>query len=338
VKREDIVSILPLFFIYLYFYLIQVYVTQPQLQQALGVAGIFLLVGLLVVQEAWVKIRYAGYKLLKGYILGAKEEYQWLIDSVREARVPGDSGRSAVKLVLAKPWRHREYGSTSEVILDMPKAMFESLDFTPLKYALNIYGMEVDHPSVAYAILREESDVKVDHAKPIPVYKVVVTDKYEEPEETGGLLDKVKEAAKGDVKALIKALMDELERTKQLLNEEHKRLIRCEEQNAGLRSEVEALLKSTLDVVKMAYEMVFYIREQYGNLFTAAEHISRGGLRDKLLSREAWITISVLGLAGLLFWRKDLLFWLVSHPWHTLIIAVSLAIVSYYTFRGLRGR
>ncbi len=340
-KREDIVGILPIFFIYLYFYLIQVYITNPQLQQALGLAGIFLLVGLLVMQEAWVKIRYAGYKLLKGYILGAKEEYQWLIDKVLEAKVPGKEGRSAVKLILARPWRHREYGGINEVILDMPKAMFESLDFTPLKYALSIYGMDVDHPSVAYAILKEENDVKVDHAKPIPVYKVIVTDKYEGDMEETSLLEKTGEIVKGNVKVLvdkIKALMEELERTKRLLNEKHKQLIRCEEQNAGLRSEAEALLRSTLDVVKMAYEMVFYIREQYGNLFTAAEHISRGGLKDKLLSREAWITIGILGLAGLLLWRKDLLFWLVSHPWHTLIIAVSLAIVSYYTFKGLRGR
>ena len=311
-KKEDLLSFSWIILVYIYMLTISNFVENPSYQKILGLMGLGILFLGLIGQEMYLKMKYAGYKLLKGYIINFRQEYQFLVERIEETRIDGGS---ATKIILSRPYNHPRYGELKEVIINVPKSFFENLDFVPQKNALYIYGMSLDHPSVSYALLKE-SRVITDHANPIPVFDLLLSDKVTVVYSTG-------------------ECNDEVERIRKLYEEEHQKVIRLEEENAGLRNEVQALLKSKMDFNKQVVEGILAYREAYGDLLTASKYLTS---RVSVIPiNQLVMGIVVIGILIFMWKNPDYLLWLFEHPIHTSIIIISIGLTGYIIYRK-RGR
>lgn len=315
-KREELVGFGWIVLIYVYMFVVNNFITDPTQQKIAGFLGLFLLFGGMIGQEMYLKMKYAGYKLLRGYIPDYKKEFQFLIKGVEEYK---HNGSSATMLILARPFKHPRYGPIDAVIIDAPKSFFETMDFIPQEGALWVYGMQLDHPSVAYAVLRDKH-VKVDHANPIPVFDIVFTDKFE-PET-------VTPARDGENMEYLKK---ELEKLRKLYEAEHQKVIRLEEENAGLRNEVQALLKAKMDFNKQVVEGILAYREAYGDLITAARHLT--GRFGGLPMKEILSAIIVLAIVAFLWKNPDFILWFFEHPIQTAIVLIAIGLAGYGIYR-----
>jgi len=311
-KKEDLLSFSWIILVYIYMLTISNFVENPSYQKILGLMGLGILFLGLIGQEMYLKMKYAGYKLLKGYIINFRQEYQFLVERIEETRIDGGS---ATKIILSRPYNHPRYGELKEVIINVPKSFFENLDFVPQKNALYIYGMSLDHPSVSYALLKE-SRVITDHANPIPVFDLLLSDKVTVVYSTG-------------------ECNDEVERIRKLYEEEHQKVIRLEEENAGLRNEVQALLKSKMDFNKQVVEGILAYREAYGDLLTASKYLTS---RVSVIPiNQLVMGIVVIGILIFMWKNPDYLLWFFEHPIHTSIIIISIGLTGYIIYRK-RGR
>lgn len=333
-RKDDLISFSWIIVFWLYMYLVD-YFVPAQYKPIAGIGGILIIVLMMVLQEMILTLKYSRYQLLKAYIFPYRQEAQLLIKDI-ESHTAQDGGGTLTILHLARPFKHPEYGRLDKIIISCDKPFFDSVVFKPKKNVLNIAGMVLDHPSVAYAVLHEVA-VRDDHGKPYPIYKMVYGERL-------GSLVEVKRVGRQEVPESIRLelerLREENERLRQENAELHQKVIRLEMETIGLKNEVKALLRSVgIDPHKMAIEIMFAFRDRYGTIIEAAKRMGRKyhvtwSAVAKILS----MVIVPAMIVGYLYYRPDIVMWMLQHPIHTAIIIGVIGVVIYYLSRRSRRR
>ena len=278
--------------------------------------GITVMVAMMAMSEWYLKVKYAGYKLLKAIVVPWRDMVQLIIDEIKVMRA-GNTYLYDVR--LAVPLNHPRYGKVREIYIEANQSLEQALRFMPKKEALEVMGMMIDHPSTDYAVLEDVSTV-VDHGVPKPYFKLYPIHR----------LHRVYNPTEKELKSTIAKLTEENARLKSLVSELHQKVIRLEEEAMAMRDELKALLKSKSDIMKLAIEAILSFKEYYGNLIIAAKKLS--SRRGAIVSIGKYVFY--LGLAGLavfiLYTRPEIIVWMTEHWIQTLItIAVIGAIIGY---------
>ena len=282
-------------------------------------------ISIMVVMEFYLKVKYSPYRLIKTIVVPWLEERQLLIEDIE--RESGEKDQNILyRVKLAEPIEHPRYGKVREIYIETPKHLDETLQFQPKKNALDIMGMVIDHPSVAYAIIYDIATT-VDHAQPIPYFRLTpVDDPYKS-------LDITKEDI--DAKIKLTRLEEENKRLRRLVNDYHRRLIRIEMENNQIREELKALLKTRADIMELAVHHIFQLKQLFGNILYYAEKMSHK--RTTTLIGKYTVYLAIIGLLGIILYTHPEIISLIITNWvQSLIVFAVLGVVLSFIIKAMR--
>lgn len=326
----------------LYVYIIVVPVIVPQQWKMYAqISGIIMLFAMMFLQKIAVQYIYSRYQLIKTFIFPWNREEVLFVEDVSEAK--GSNGY-VITLKLATKIRHPKYGEVGKIAIISDRTYSEIFSFEPKKEAVDVAGVTIDHPAVAYAVLREIKG-DVEHGEPMPKYVVETTSKYFAYAGTFGgeidveLMERLKkrlgEKLYRELEAYIRNLQGKIEMLAREIGEKKQKLIRLEMENIGLRRELKGLLKSESDENKRSKELLLYYKEKYNTIIQAANQIDRS-----LLKRINWgaiTTIVAIAIAGIvLYLHPEYVVLMYQNWWITLMILAAVGAIIYYARKPRR--